>query len=342
MTHKTCHTMKSTEKFRFEASEGKVRPTILLRLHERDVVIYPLSLFELLWNCNEKRIISPAGIEASFQIFEGEVIGRYYDRACGSYSIEYNRNDFINSAIQALKSFCHHVIKYNESPLSSFTSTTAEHLLIGLNDLVIPKNYIHILSDEVNIEEFSFRFLEPYSCDTHYEIKIGDRAYDSWLSDWTNDFNRMRNVMETFVYSLWAQANINICFEDSPTTLKIGQRRLFMDNDGLSVTIVPDTFSHRPIVFGWCRPRQLIRALYLGLLELFVVETDYFEHDSYGDWDQFRLQSYNQLQSNVIEDYIMGGDHEATVAHRNRVILSVPQMLEDYSTLKLSLYNLSL
>ena len=41
-------------------------------------------------------------------------------------------------------------------------------MLTDLHQIVIPKNYSQIFYDEVSIEDFNFRFLEPYSCDTPY------------------------------------------------------------------------------------------------------------------------------------------------------------------------------
>lgn len=101
--------------------------------------------------------------------------------------------------------------------------------------------------------------------------------------------------------------------------------------------VIPDEFSHRPTLFGWCEPKQLVCSLYLGLLELFTFETDWFDSEIEDDWDSFRLKFYNQLQSNVIEEYIKSAKIEEMNSPRNRVISSVEEMLEDYKTLKSSL-----
>lgn len=75
------------------------------------------------------------------------------------------------------------------------------------------------------------------------------------------------------------------------------------------------------------------RSLYLGLLGLFVTETD----DSYcemEEWPALRLDSYNRLQSCIVEDYINGVDlSNQPVRPRNRVQHTVEEMREDYDQL---------
>lgn len=79
-----------------------------------------------------------------------------------------------------------------------------------------------------------------------------------------------------------------------------------------------------------------MHALYLGLLELFIVDTTWFEEDPYaGDWTEFRLKSYNQLQSCVVENFINGiKEDEQTTYPRNRIIHTVKEMMDDYQFLK--------
>ena len=159
--------MESKEQFEFKVSGEYEKPAIWLGLHGKEVKIFPLPLFEMLWDCYQRRRVSP-GIEAKFQIFPENVFGYYYDDSCGSYSIEYERDVFIQSAINALTALCKHVIDGNDTLYSSFTNETAEQMLTDLHQIVIPKNYSQIFYDEVSIEDFNFRFLEPYSCDTPY------------------------------------------------------------------------------------------------------------------------------------------------------------------------------
>ncbi|WP_296122323.1 hypothetical protein [uncultured Porphyromonas sp.] len=75
------------------------------------------------------------------------------------------------------------------------------------------------------------------------------------------------------------------------------------------------------------------RSLYLGLLGLFVTETD----DSYcemEEWPALRLDSYYRLQSCIVKDYINGvALSNQLIRPRNRVQNTVEEMCEDYERL---------
>lgn len=332
---------KSNNIFEFKIAAGQDLPAIWFMPKKKEVCIFPLELYAILWECNKEHRISH-GIKARFQIFSQEVFGYYFDDSCGTYQIEYNRDAFINSAIKALKDLCYYVIKNGVCFYRNFTVETAEALLLGIDNLRIPRNYSQIFFNEIRIDDFSFRFLDPYSCDTAYEIKIGNRSYISNLSDWTTDFNQLRNEIESFVLSAWSKKEIHMHFEDSPTILRLESKILFPINivhpETIRLTVIPNTFSKKPIVFGWCKPRNFIRALYLGLLELFTTDTDWFDDGIDGTWDDFRLRAYNQLQSCIIENYVNEQDKsEQDYSTRNRIIHSVEEMLKDFKSLQKSL-----
>lgn len=329
---------RSTNKFEFKIAAGQDLPAIWFMPKKKEVCIFPLELYAILWECDKELCISH-GIKARFQIFSQEVFGYYFDDSCGAYQIEYDRDAFINSAIKALKDLCYYVIKNGVCYYRNFTVETAEALLLGIDNLSIPRNYSQIFFNEICIEDFSFRFIEPYSGDTAYKIIIGNRSYVSNLSDWTTDFNQLRNELESFVLSAWSKNEVHLHFEDSPTILRLESRILFPTNvvhsETVRLTIIPDEFSKYPIVFGWCRPRQVIRAIYLGLLELFTTDTDRFEDGFGGIWEEFRLRAYNQVQSCIIENYINEkAELEQVYLYRNRIVHSVEEMLFDFKSLQ--------
>lgn len=191
---------KSINKFEFKIAAGQDLPAIWFIPKKKEVCVFPLELFAILWECDKEHRVSH-DIKARFLFFPEKVFGNYFDDSCGAYQIEYTRNAFINSAIKALKDLCHYVIKDGVCYYCNFTVETAEALLLGIDDLSIPRNYSQIFFKEIRIDNFSFRFIESYSCDTAYEIKIGNRSYISYLSDWTTDFNQLRNEIESFVLS---------------------------------------------------------------------------------------------------------------------------------------------
>ena len=327
--------MRSTDKFEFKTVGSYDAPAIWFRLKEKDVIVFPLELYKILWNCFEEHRIAK-GIKVQFQIFPNEVFGMYFDDSCGAYQIKYNRDTFVDSAITALRELCNYVINGKGSLYQNFTITTAENLIIGLKSLRVPRNYSQIFANEICIEEFNFKFVEPYNCNTHYKLSIGDRSYESNLSDWTTDFTRIRNELEAFVLSVWTKHEINLYFEDSPTILSLKSINLYFGHfKVVQLTVLSDEFTKFPILFGWCEPRQLVRSLYLGLLELFIVETDWFDDGYNGDWNEFRLRSYNELQSCIIENFINGANEsEQAFSPRNRIMHSVEEMLEDLENLK--------
>ncbi|MBQ3636377.1 MAG: hypothetical protein II951_12300 [Bacteroidales bacterium] len=106
-----------------------------------------------------------------------------------------------------------------------------------------------------------------------------------------------------------------------------------------NVCVMPNEFSKYPIVSGWCDPRQLIRALYIGLLGICVRETDWFERSGEGGkWEDFRLATYNKLQSNIIERFITAGkDDDFNSEPRQRFVRSVEEMLADFKELQVKL-----
>lgn len=332
---------KVTNKFEFKIAGDSEQPAIWFKLQEREVFIYPLRLYGLLWQCNEKTYFAP-GITAELQIFSDEVYGIYYDDSCGTCKIEHDKQAFIDSAIMALNDLCKYTIKNRTCFYPDFTVKTAESLLTGIENLRIPNNYNQIFYDEICHEEFSFKFVEAYSCDTAYEIRIGRQIYPSFLSDWTTDFNQLRNEMESFVlYPFFEKHKIHLHFEDSPTILMLQTRSLFPQNtrhpEVIKITVLSDTFSKLAPVFGWCSPRKIIRSLYMELLHVFTIEPEDFD-DRFETWDNFRLKSYNQLQSCIIENYINEIDNQEQVFFaRNRVLHSVEEMQEDFKQLETSL-----
>ena len=166
----------------------------------------------------------------------------------------------------------------------------------------------------VTIEEFGFNFIESYSCDTAYEITLGDRRYRSALSDWSNELEHIRYMIESIAYK--GSAEIELRFEDEPTKIFFKEREVRTgentnSNDDacriLQVSISPDGFVKGPILHGFCRREQAVRALYQGLLKLAMWGSNWFSQEPESNtirWDEYRKVIYNKLKSPIIEDYI--------------------------------------
>lgn len=314
--------------FEFKVGNGEDKPAIWFKLHGREEKIHPFELFRILWDSLDELNICNM-VKAKIHILTDSVYCSYNDGTCGYYSEEYPRNQYINSAIDSLKNLCETVVREEKTAYSYFESKAAKQMLAGLKALIIPKR-----DDDIKMDRFSFSFIEPYSCDTDYIVRIGDRKYRSALSDWSTDFDLIRLELEKYVLSCMTYKDIELYFEDSPTILRL--RKCDKGKvEAVKVTIFPDSFIHEPIVFGWCDSRQLISALYIGLLGLCIWESDWFRDDWEGDWNDFRLSTYNKLQSCVIENYIKGvSKDDFTYYPRQRVVDSVDAMKEDYQMIK--------
>ena len=324
-----------TDKFEFKTANSKEKPAIWFRLRNRNVIVEPLGLYDVLWDCNRKHYFS-YGVYAQFLILDDGIYGSFQDSSYGNYEFEYSKSIFLESAIQSLNALCCYVIEGKATEYGSFTKYAAIKMKEGLEYLNVPAKYYQILEDDVKIEQFSFKFVEPYVCDTPYEIQIGSKTYESNLTDWSTNFNRIRLEMEKSLLIFHEDMDINLYYEDSPTIIRLRTHSLNRKKRITWVTVISDEFAKVPNVYGRCETRQLFRSLYLGLLSICIRETDWFEYEyDYVSWSDFRLATYNKLQSCVIENYIMGiEEDDCTYMPRQRIINTVEEMMEDYRKLQ--------
>lgn len=320
----------NTDTFQFKVANSIVKSAIWFELHEREVMIFPFELNNVLFDCSRERWICH-DVKAHFQIFSEEVCGYFFDASFGSYQMTFQREAFIESAIQSLKDLCNAVIRGDETAYQNIKHLAAEKMLAGLKDIIIPQSYIQIREEEVKIEPFEFEFIEPYSCDTNYVISIGDREYKSALSDWSTDFNLIRMGIEKYLLSNDDESEIKLYFEDSPTIIRIKNISLIhSDKKATRVAVIPNSFVQEPILYGWCDQKQLIKALYVGLLHICIRESGWFREDLKA-WENFRLTTYNELESLIIERFLMGlVTYEYEPLPRHRFIDSIEEMIADY------------
>ena len=90
----------------------------------RDVIIQPLVLYDVLWDCYRKQYFS-YGVYAKFLILDEGIYGSFQDSSYGNYDFEYYRNIFLESAIQSLNALCCYVIEGKATEYDSFTKYTA-------------------------------------------------------------------------------------------------------------------------------------------------------------------------------------------------------------------------
>ncbi|MCF0220032.1 MAG: hypothetical protein HUK14_09645 [Muribaculaceae bacterium] len=323
-------------RFKFKVSDGREKPAIWFSLKGREVAVYPFELFGFLWDCARENYFA-RGVMAEFQIFSHEIWGYFKDKEIGVYHIIFDRQQFIDSAMESLLDMCHWCLDGKETLYGDYKPDVINRLLVGIESLQIPNHYSAVLAADIKKEKFSFEFTEPYSCDTAYKITIGNRTFESCLSDWTTNFNSIRLQMESFAMAYLRECEIELHYEDSPTKIHLNNRILH-HNKGLvtQVTIFPDSFVKGPICYGWCDQTQVLSALYLGLMSLCFTPTDWLDRVNEGySWDEFRLATYNKLQSCVIENRILGiGESDATFLPRQRIVNSIEKMTDDYAQLQ--------
>jgi hypothetical protein len=160
------------------------------------------------------------------------------------------------------------------------------------------------------------------------------------MTDWSNSYDLIRHEMERFAMEGHDgdKRTLKINREDSPGTIEIRHCTIHGNgryNDVAKVTFTPDTFVGGPILFGWCKQQQVLKALYLGMLGLFVRESKRYDRSVHGaSWNEYRLTAYNKLQSCIVEDYLMGTDADDLIyRQRQRIVHTVAEMKADYATL---------
>ena len=78
-----------------------------------------------------------------------------------------------------------------------------------------------------------------------------------------------------------------------------------IDDSCVKMTLYPDEFHYEPIMFGYCKRREVIEKLYRGFMELFSRDTSWFDDGYEGvTWDEFRANAIAQLRSQIIEEYL--------------------------------------
>lgn len=185
--------------------------------------------------------------------------------------------------------------------------------------------------NDITIEEFSLDFLGYDFCDIGYEAKIGDRKIATCLSDWSNDFDRLRHQMEGLIYHS-NQADIEICYEDEPTiirfkranvltdTVSVGGGTAFHYKELVKVEIHPNSFVKGPIIVGYCEFWETIRTMYEALMNLGYIFATSPEYES----NQWRyscgLNIYNTLKSGIVENVLSSNGISSEVVKRQTVV----------------------
>lgn len=295
-----------TSIFQYKSLGADAPKGIYITLQGEDRKVYPYELFAMLWQPRTRRLLCE-GVEADFYIFSDSVDGIFFDYKHGRYKIEFKRGDFISSAVLSLRQLCDDILNMRPTTYGEeyMRVAHAERMVEGLDALRIPKNCTQLFSTDIKVEKFTFEFTEEYSCDTEFVIGIGDRFYRSSFSDWSNEFEILRHELEGLVVR--GGGKVELHFEDDPNVIDVRGRYLhdIRDSSCVEVTFTPDGFVGGPILFGFCKSKEVVEKLYYGFMDLFSRDTSWFDDGHEGvTWDEFRTNAIAQLKSSIIEGYL--------------------------------------
>lgn len=292
--------------FQYKALEPDAPKGIYIILQGEDRKVYPYQLFAMLWQPHTRRLLCE-GVEADILIFKDTADCMFFDYRRGRYEIEFVREDFISSAVMSLRQLCDDI--FNSRPITYgeeyMRIPHAERLIEGLNAMCIPQNCTQLFSTDVKVEKFTFEFTEEYSCDTEFNIGFGDRFYRSSFSDWSNELEILRYELEGLVVRDRGQVELH--FEDDPNIIDVRGCHLHdtRDSSCVKVTFTPDGFVGGPILFGYCKRKEVVEKLYRGFMELFSRDTSWFDDGHEGvTWDEFRANALALLKSQIVEEYL--------------------------------------
>lgn len=185
-------------------------------------------------------------------------------------------------------------------------------------------SYYRLMTDQLTLDTFIFKFHD----EEKYEIGFADRKYTTYLTSWSNDIDKIRHQLESFVYE--GKAEIALDFDLSENIIKI-ERTSVLDNinrtiNGVGykyksfvlVEIQPCGFANYPCILkGYCDEKQVIRTLYEGLMQMFL----HYPIDGKDTGQDLakKLTAYNRMKSPIIESYLKGEKHEPNT-YQNRQV----------------------
>jgi len=177
---------------------------------------------------------------------------------------------------------------------------------------VAPSHYKLMTKD---ISQEYFVFLPDNKHVEGYTIGISDRVYHTWFTHWDSDMENVRYQLENYVYNHEAEIKLN--FDMDETIIKIrhvwildvvnkaGKGYGFKYKDSDLVEIIPNDFVHMPIIKGYCEPKEAVRVLYEGLLDMAYSHPIDGKEDSITDTPS-RMIAYNRYKSPIIESCLNG------------------------------------
>lgn len=194
---------------------------------------------------------------------------------------------------------------------------------------MIYKEYIN--ADKIKIEPFSLEFGSVQSCDIHFVVRIGNSKIESDISDWSTNFDLIRDQLETLTFYMMS-SDVKLCFEGDPTIfhfewIHTSRKELIDENEHpckrdllLYVEIRPNSFTKPPIISGVCELKETIRQMYEALLQLGLSFASTSAEEC-KEWDYSNgMNIYNTLKSGIVEKFLIANDEEPEVVKRQTIV----------------------
>lgn len=165
--------------------------------------------------------------------------------------------------------------------------------------------------EEKTIVEFSLEFKEgEIESDIPYTLSLGDHYLQSYISDWSNDFNRIRYDMEALSF-YHPKGAIQMFYEDEPTIISfegLTVREVFDDEvifkEILHIKVTPNSFISDAQPFeGYCMLKDFVKTFYGAFMKLghdIAICKDYYDREHFAFLES-RFSAYNILKSGMVE-----------------------------------------
>ena len=172
-----------------------------------------------------------------------------------------------------------------------------ESYMRNLNNALLLSQYKYYgYGTKVGTSEFAFA-CEPESVDFPYTLTFGNFKVKSYISDWGTNLTQLRKDLEM-------AREIRLFFICFPNNYDTEDPYIAGKSIEL-VEIKPNEFCDNIVIFGLSTRRQVVKAIYEGLLRM--VRYEFKSIDYWGTWDDLdNITFCNKIKSPLIEDFING------------------------------------
>ena len=192
-------------------------------------------------------------------------------------------------------------------------------------------------SSEITLDKFYFN---PGKEVEKYYIGLSDRGFQSWITDWDNNYDEIRHQLENYAYC--GQATIRLGFDMVHTIIKFKHKSVLKSiekcgagygykyDERCVVSIETNEIGKAPILKGYCEVRPTIQTFYEGLLLMclkYAVDPDGRMYDLRA------IDAYNMVKSPIIERWLLENKTDEFTAIKRQTVVDKVYMIDpDYDT----------